>query len=275
MNESIFSLEQLLASFHEITAQVIAYLPRVAASILILLAGWLLAKMFRVLVSRLVVHISNIWNRVLVMQGLEMPARRPPQRIAGEIVYWLTLVIFLTLAAEVLGLDIFVTGLKQILGYFPLVIGGLLIMMIGFVISSIVRQIVASASASAELMQGDLLARSAQLVILFIAIILGIEQIGINTTFLSVIAGIFLATMLGGFALAFGFGARTHVSNIIAANQLQQFYKLGDKIRLDNFEGRIIDITASRVMIDTENGTVDIPAKYFDEKISVILERGS
>ena len=39
-------------------------------------------------------------------------------------------------------------------------------------------------------------------------------------------------------------------------------------------EGRIIDIFATRVVLENENGRIDIPAKLFDEAISVIVEKG-
>jgi len=81
--------------------------------------------------------------------------------------------------------------------------------------------------------------------------------------------------MLGGIALAFGLGARTHVSNIIAANQLRQIYQAGDNVRIGETEGRVVEITVSRVIIDTEAGSVGIPAKSFDEQEITLLEKGA
>ena len=127
---------------------------------------------------------------------------------------------------------------------------------------------------SVGLVRGDLLGRAAQAIILFTAIVIGVSQIGIDVAFLVMIAGIVLAALLGGLALAFGLGARTHVSNIIAANQLRGIYQVGDKIRVGESEGRIIDITVSRLIVETETGTVDIPAKLIDEQVTIITEKG-
>jgi small-conductance mechanosensitive channel len=193
----------------------------------------------------------------------------------GEVVFWLVILIFVTLATEITGLSIFGSWLKQAATYLPLAIAGLLIVLVGFVVSSLFRDLVASNAASAGLSQGDLLARTVQVVIMLTAIILGIDQIGIDIMFLSVMVGIILATMLGGLALAFGLGARTHVSNIIAANQLRQRYQDGDIIRIGDIEGRILAITVSRVTIETESGNVDVPAKLFDEQVTVIIEKSS
>lgn len=162
MNESLLNIDNLIGGLQGTLTQVIDYLPRVVAAILILLLGWLIARLLRVVAGKIVLQVDSLWQRVLSVQGLEPTERRhPPVEVVGAILYWLALVVFLTLAADVLGLDIFVVGLKQILSYFPLVIGGLLIMMVGFVIASLVRDVVVTAAASAELLHGDLLARSA------------------------------------------------------------------------------------------------------------------
>lgn len=276
MNDSASILEGVTSVFQNIGGQILLYLPRVAAAVVLLLFGWLLAKLARLLVVRTIGGLDHAWQRLVSRRGLEhMQSRQPPTRVVGELVFWLLMLVFVTLATEVLGLDVFGTWLKQIVTYLPLAAAGLLIVLVGFVVSSLVGNLVASAANTAGLARGDLLARTAQIIILFIAIILGIDQIGIDIMFLSVLTGIILATMLGGIALAFGLGARTHVSNIIASNQLRQIYQVGDRVRIGDIEGRVVDITVSRVILDTENGSVDVPAKLFDEQITLLLEKGS
>lgn len=275
MKESVFTLEGLAEGFQVMAAQVLAYLPRVAAAVLVLVFGWLLARWLRLLIERAIGRLDQLWQRLISKQGMEhLQSRHPPTRIVGQLVFWLLMLIFITLVAEILGLDIFGTWLKGVFTYLPLAATGLLIVLVGFVISSLARDLMVSAAASAGLSHGDLLGRTTQFIILFIAIILGIDQIGIDIMFLSVVAGIILSTMLGGIALAFGLGARTHVSNIIAANQLRQIYQVGDIVRIGDIEGRVMDIMVSRVIIDTEAGTVDVPAKIFDEQVTSIIEKG-
>lgn len=276
MKESASTLEGLVAGFQSMMAEVLAYLPRVAAAVLILVLGWLMARLLRLVVVRAIGRLDHLWQRLISKRGLEhLQPRHPPARIVGELVFWLLMLIFVTLATEILGLGIFGTWLKEIVTYLPLAAAGLLIVLVGFVVSSLARDLVASAADSAGLSHGDLLGRSAQIIILFTAIIIGVDQIGIDIAFLFVVAGIILATMLGGIALAFGLGARTHVSNIIAANQLRQIYQVGDKVQIDDVEGRVTDITVSRVIIETEAGSVDVPAKLFDEQVTIITEKGS
>lgn len=275
MNESASILQGLVPWFQSVAAQVLEYLPRIATAVLVLVLGWLLARLLRLLVMRAIGSLDHLWQRLIARPGLEhFSPHHPPTRIIGGVVFWLLLLVFLALAAEILGLEIFGAWLREIVTYLPLAVAGLLIVFVGFVVSSLVRDLVASAAESAELSHGDLLGRMAQIIILFIAIVIGIGQIGIDIMFLSVIAGIVLASMLGGIALAFGLGARTHVSNIIAANQLRQLYQVGDIVRIGEIEGRVMDIMVSRVIIDTEAGTVDVPARIFEEQVTSIIEKG-
>jgi len=276
MQEPTSSLQDLSLSLQEMMTQITAYLPRVMMAALVLLLGWLLARLFRLLVVRAVGKLDHLWQSFISRQGMgHLPPRQPPVKIVGELIFWLVLLIFVTLSAEILGLSIFGLWLKEIISYLPLIASGLLIILIGFVVSSLSRDLVVSAANTSGSTHGDILGRATQFAILFVAIIIGVDQIGIDIAFISIVAGIVLASLLGGIALAFGLGARTHVSNIIAANQLRQIYQLGDKVRIGDIEGRIIDIMVSRVIIETETGSFDIPAKIFDEQVTVIIEKGS
>jgi len=276
MSESASTLDGVAAGFQGMAAQVVAYLPRLAIAVVVLVLGWLLARLLRLLVVRAIGRLDRLWQRLVAKRGLEhLQPRHPPARVVGELVFWLLMLIVVTLATEILGLGIFGTWLKEIVTYMPLAAAGLLIVLVGFVVSSLTRDLVASGAASAGLSHGDLLGRTAQIIILFTAIIIGVDQIGIDIAFLSIVAAIVLGAMLGGIALAFGLGARTHVSNIIAANQLRQIYEVGDTVRIGEFEGRVMDITVSRVIIETKTGSVAVPAKLFDEQVTIITEKGA
>ncbi len=275
MTDTVSIFEELTAGFQALVSQAIVYLPKVIAAVLVLVVGYLLARVLSSLLVRAISQLDELWHRLISKRGLaSVPTRHPPTRVVGELVFWLLMFVFVTLAGEVLGLDIFSTWLKEVFAYLLYAAGGLLIVLVGYVVSSLARDLILSATDSADMLHGELLARTAQIIILFIAVILGIDQIGIDVLFLSVIAGIILASMLGGIALAFGLGARTHVSNIIAANQLRQIYQVGDRIRIAEIEGRVLDIMTSRVIVETESGNVDVPAKLFDEEIVTIIEKG-
>lgn len=254
--------------------QVAAYVPRLLVAIMLLLIGWMVAKLLRVASVRLLIGLDRLWHRLVVHKGLEqLQPHRAPARIAGEILFWFVILLFIAAAASVLGLDIFVRWLSTVTTYIPILLTGLLIILAGVVIASLLRDAISSTAASAGVPQSDLLGRIAQTAVLLTAIIIGVNQIGIDVTFLSIVVGVLLAVTFGGIALAFGIGARAHMANIIAGHQLRQHYRIGDRLRIGDVTGTIIEFTATRAILDTDDGRVIIPASRFEESISAVIDR--
>ena len=106
-----------------------------------------------------------------------------------------------------------------------------------------------------------------------ITIIIAIDQIGVDITFLTSLLYIVLATLLFGAAMAFGLGAKTSVSNILASYYIHRTYSEGNIIRIGEHEGRIIKITSTSVFLETESGQVIIPTKDFNEQKSILLDK--
>ncbi|TNF38576.1 MAG: mechanosensitive ion channel [Gammaproteobacteria bacterium] len=275
MNEHVSILSGLSQSFSAMLITLIEFLPRILAALLVLVIGWLIAKAVRSLSIRLVNQLDKFWQKIVSSKGLvSLQPRHPPARFVGEILFWLTILITVVMTTEILGLSIFVSWLSEIVSYLPLLISGLLIVLAGFIVSSLVRDLVASGMASAGMHQGDVVGRLVQVVILFTSIVIGTDQVGIDVTFLSVISAIILAATLGSVALAFGLGAKNYVANIIAAHYLRNDIRVGDRIQIDEIEGAVAEITNTRIIIDSRNGRVSLPASMVDgqaftiEKIS-------
>lgn len=251
--------------------QVIDYLPNLLAAIGLLIAGWLLARLLRAAAVRL--------SRVLEQMMLRLSRRPPPPRpgrtpawgrLLGSIVFWAIVLFFLALATHVLGLEAFSSWLNRVVVYLPTLLVGVLIILAGILVSVLTRDLVI-ATAPLEERSRLLLGRVVQVVILVTAIVIGADQIGINVTFLVILAAVVLSTLLGGLALAVSLGARTFVANLVAAQSLRASYQPGQTIRIATYEGRILEITPTAVVIETAEGRVSLPAKFFNEQPAVLL----
>ena len=104
-----------------------------------------------------------------------------------------------------------------------------------------------------------------------IAVVTGIDQVGVESRFLIAALTIVIAAVIGGAALAFGLGARTAVSNIIGAHYLRQTYRVGQTVRIGSVEGSIVAMTTTAVILETGGGRVLVPAKEFSEGVSVLV----
>lgn len=256
----------------EVALWIGAHLPRILIAVGLLLLGWLLASALRELMRRVVPRLfrlvpSEAFRRGLKTSGME----RGLTEAFGGIVFWLMMLLAIAVATDVLGLPIMGTLGGGIARYVPGILAAVLIGIIGMVLGNIARTTVSTAIASAGLPYGDLPGRVAQTVILLITAVVAIDQVGINSTFIVVLIAIFLATTLGGLALAFGLGARGTVSNLLAAHYLLHNYQVGQRIRIGSIEGRIVEINNVCVMLETPEGRALVPASEFDSRPSVLL----
>ncbi len=262
LNQSVELLVQKLSG----------YLPSLVGAAALLIGGWILARVLRVACVRLIGGLDNLvrrhgMERWLIRIGLE----RPASDLIGSIVYWLIFLIFFAAATETLGLPVVATWLGGVSTYLPRVLVAVLILLAGFLAGSLARDAIATAASAAGINYGVLLGRVVYIAILLIAIVTGIDQIGIESRFLTVTITIVIGSIVGAAALAFGLGARTAVSNIIATHYLRQIYRVGHVVKIGEVQGKISEITNTAVIIENPNGRLVIPAKAFSETVSVLL----
>jgi len=260
--------------FSDLFYQVATYLPRLLLAIAVMALGWLIARVVRALSVRLLLGLDLLWQRLIAHKGLErLQPRYPPARIAGEILFWFVVLFFMAGAASILGLGTFVAWISKLTTYIPILLTGLLIIIAGIILSSLLRELVASGAERAGIQRSDLLGRIVQITTLLTATAIGVDQIGINISFLSVVVGVALAATFGSVALAFGIGAQTYMGNVIAGHQLKQLYQIGDRLRIGGIEGTIIELSNTKVILGTAKGRVIIPAKLFEEEVAELPER--
>lgn len=238
-----------------------AYLPSVVAATLLLVAGWLLAKALRALAIRAVALLDTLLPRVGLPR--QRVARSSP--VVGALVFWTVLLLFVTAATQLLGLQAFADWLARVLDYLPTLAAGLLILTVGWLLSGFVADLVEATSTRLEPQQRILLARIVRVTILTGAILIGADQIGIRITFLAIFAAAVVFTIGGGLAIAVGFGAREHVANLIAAHHWRRAFALGQTVRVGEHEGRVLDVTATGVVLESAEGRVVLPARLLNE----------
>ena len=252
------------------------YLPNILGAIALLIGGWLLARILRFGCLRLVVGLDSIlrrhgMERLLLRIGLQ----RSMSELVSGIVYWLVFLVFFVAATETLGLPVVATWIGGLSTYLPRILVALFIFLGGFLVGSLAQDAVASGATAAGIAYSALLGRVVFISIMLVAVVTGIDQIGIESRFLTMSIAIAIGSLVGAVALAFGLGARTAVSNIIASHYLRQIYRVGHVVRIGEVQGKISEITNTTVILENANDRVAVPAKEFSENTSVLLRRES
>jgi hypothetical protein len=257
------TVEQLL---HSLRAQ----LPAILGAVLLVAAGWLVARLLRLLAARGMQVAETLIDRVTGRSS--RLGERHGARIVGTVVFWIVLLFFITAATQVLGLTTFTAWLGRVLDYLPTLAAGALIIAAGLLLSRFVGDLAFAAAKNLATAQRTALARLAQGVTLAAAILVGADQLGIRVTWIAVLTLVILSCLLGGVALAVSLGARGFIANLIGAHYLRQSFQVGETIRVKEFEGRILAVTASTVVLETAEGRVSIPARVFHDESIVLVK---
>ena len=209
---AVIEWENLIVDpIREMLTRIMAYLPVLLGALIILIVGWIVAKIIRSIVNGVlkVVRFDALADKagiseVLRKGDLKITARK----VLSDLVYWLIIIMVLVMVANALGLPKASDVLSNLFAYVPKVIAALLVLVVAMFLASFVSGIVRIAAGNANLPKPDLLAGISRWAIINFAVTISLAQLGIapllvTTTFNIILGGIVLAL-----ALAFGLGGK-------------------------------------------------------------------
>jgi small-conductance mechanosensitive channel len=268
--------ESLHNSFQTLANEAAARLPGLIVAILLVIAGWIVARFARSGMRRILGSMQKSIARRSGRAEADTGAERVSARVLSGVVFWAVILLFASTATQIIGLDLFTKWISGIVKHVPGIIAGLLIIAIGFVASGFVGDLVRSSSRRLQETQQAALARVAQTATLLVALLVGADQIGLEVRWLAILAAVTLGVTLGGAVLAVSLGSKHFVANAIGAHYMRQSFRVGERVRVMGFEGRIIDISATSIVLETASGRVNIPAgAYSNSPIELLSDERS
>ena len=247
------------------------FMPSVLAAAGLILVGWIAARVLARGATRLVDYFApNLEKRATEAATKPLGVERRVAEIVGSLVFWIVFVLFLGAATEALGLPVLAGWLATAAGLLPRVLVAGLIVIAGVLGGALARDAIVTAAHAAGLSRGDLLGQVAQVAIVVAAIVTGVEQVGINSQFLTSVLTVTVGVALGGAALSFAFGARTEVSNIIAMHYVRRAYRVGQTVRVGDTRGTILELTSTTVILESSDSRVRVPGRLFSDHIAAV-----
>lgn len=213
------------ASFQKTLNSFFAFLPKLLAFIVILVIGYIVAKIVKTLVSKGLeklgvdrrLHESEASKYVDAVS----PGASPSNAIA-TVVFWLVFVFFLFSAIGALGIPALTSFMNSVLGYLPNVIAAILI----FVVAALIAGAVAAAigRVMGDTPTGKIAATVLPALVMVIALFMILEQLEIAPEIVRIAFGATMFALALGLALAFGLGGRP-----IAQKMLEDAYQAGQQ----------------------------------------------
>ncbi|PIP20612.1 MAG: hypothetical protein COX40_03745 [Candidatus Omnitrophica bacterium CG23_combo_of_CG06-09_8_20_14_all_40_11] len=209
----------LLEPAKTVVSQISQFLINVLLVVVILVIGWIIAKIIKTLVAKLLrtIKLDQLSDRidldnVLAKGGISYSL----SELIGVICYWLTLLITFVVAINAIGLTVAADLLNRIVLYVPNIIAAIFILILGMFVATLLSNIVKTAANNAGLSQVKLLGKIVEAVILIFVVIMALEQLGVAIKMTEITLAIILGSIGLALALAFGLGCRDLAAKFIS-----------------------------------------------------------
>ena len=189
--------------------QLAEYVPAFIGALVILFAGYLLAKLLEKGTFRLLrrIRLNDMLERGGVMEAVERSGSHVnPARVMANLVFWLVMFAVMVIAATALGLQSLADVFADLVSYIPSVIAAIVIILVGIVLGGFVGGLI---MASAGAMHGGpALSRIGRGGIILLAVFMALQELGIASNIVTTAFAILFGAIALALAMAFGLGNR-------------------------------------------------------------------
>src|SRR5689334_6884172 len=182
-----------------------AFLPRAIAFIVVLIVGYLVARLLRAAVDKLLERVG--FDRLVERGGLKTALARSRYDASGvvaQLVFYAVLLITLRIAFDVWGPNAVSTLISAVIAWLPRLFVAILIIVVAAAIAAAVRDIVSNALGAFS--YGRAVANIASVFILGIGVVAALNQVGVATTVTTPVLIAVLATVAGILIVGVGGG---------------------------------------------------------------------
>ena len=209
------SVDMFFEPVHALLSEVGAFLPRLVLALVVLVGGWLVAKLVRFAVVKALRTVNfHVLTERSGMDGFlrQGGLQGDTSGIFGLLVYWLVIVAALIIAFNGLGLTYITDLLHRVVLFVPNVFVALIVLAFGAYFARFIGTTVITYTRNVGLHDGELLGRLARYAILAFVVLIALDQVNVGgpivrDSFLIVLGGVVFAA-----ALAVGLGSKDWIA---------------------------------------------------------------
>jgi hypothetical protein len=208
----------LAQSWHNFATAFVLFVPRLVAATIIFAVGFVVAILARWVVRRVLGWLQ--FDRLAVRTGAsemlrvaEMPSA---ELLIAKVVFWIVWIGFMVSAVDTLQFKPFQGLVQQFFRFVPRVLLALLVVALGFLVGNFVWRATLLASVNAGLPGARLLSATLRLLVIAIAVVMALEQLGLATAVVLTAFAIAFGALMLGLAIAFGLGGRDAARQLLA-----------------------------------------------------------
>ena len=211
-------------TFNSFFTTLFGYLPNVIGFLVILIIGFIIAKIVKAVVNKLMdrLKVDQAVQRSKAGQWIENVTPGKASHLIGGLAFWIIFIYALTAAVGALKIPSVTSFMNQVLAYLPRVISAVLIFVVAAALATAVAALVQRTMGDTP--TGKLVETIVPGVILAIAGFMILTQLGIAPQIVIITYTALIGMLALAGALAFGLGGRE-----VAAQMWQQAYASGQQ----------------------------------------------
>jgi Mechanosensitive ion channel, conserved TM helix len=186
-------------------SNVIAFVPKLAAALLIILVGYLIAKVVASVLNKVLERVG--FDRAVERGGIKQAlakSKYDPSDIIAKLAFWLIFLVTLQIAFGVFGPNPISDLLKGLIAYLPNVLVAILIVVIAAAIAKAVSDLLSSLLSSVS--GGPIIAKGAGVAILVFGAFAALDQLKIAPRIVTGLWYAVLAILVGSAVVSIGGG---------------------------------------------------------------------
>ena len=213
-----YQIDMFLTSLNQFWVQIVNFVPKLLAVLVILFFGWIVAKLVRGGVKRLLELMQ--FDQFAQKSGLEafMNSGNFNVTLSGiisQVIYWLVILLFVITGANALELTAVALLLQQLAGYLPHIIVAILVIVFGTLLARFINRLVFAWLHSIKFEHALAVSTSAEYGIQILAIFIALEQLGIGMQLIHSLFVIIFGAVFLALAIAFGLGGKEWAARFI------------------------------------------------------------
>ena len=199
-------------------SQLASFVPQLIAALLLLFVGWLLAKIARTGVRRLLTTLK--FDKITEKSGLEAFMQHAELELSlagviGNLVYWLIILVMIVTVANSLGLQMVADLFNKVVLYIPNVIVAILVLVFGTILARFINRLVFAWLNNVEFEGALTVSTFSEYAMMVFVFFIAMEQLQIANELLTAAFIIAFGAVGLAFAIAFGLGARDWATRVI------------------------------------------------------------
>jgi hypothetical protein len=249
------SKNAIFDSFTQAFHQLMHLLPKVLVMVVVVVVGYIVARLVGQAMGKLSekIGLETAAERSGLANSMRhMGIKRNVSAIVGLIVFWLLMCVFVMAAFNILELEKLSEAMQTLVNYIPKVLVATVLVVIGLLVASFLRGLVATSADRLGISYAGQLASACYYVLALLTFMAAFDQLGINFKLLDNLIMIAFGGLAIGFGLSFGLGGRDVMAGILAGYYLRQRLQTGDLVTVAGLEGRVREIGPVATIVETE-----------------------